>query len=497
MPTRARILLRNSTDRQAKAGTISAQRAPVRALAARLGAGEFVEYIEEAVSGAAPLDERDVLRRLLKEAAPGDLVVAFDLSRLTRSDDWAERYTVLGTLRRHGVRAATVEDGEIDFSTLGGRITAHIRGEIAADERAKIASRMAAGRNEALRQGRLASGCAPYGLAWSRAAGWSLDAARAEVVRDIYRRVLDGQSSRVIAELLQAAGAPPARKRWHWAQVWRIATSTTYRGEFVAREEPRAVIAVPPIVDDLTWHAAQRLLARRQRRGLKHTMHVYLLDEGAGRCGCGAVLGIAWGGSRNARIRYYVCTRKCGARYVRTDEADGRVWAALRARLDDPAALARAIAGEAATSTETREKAEAKGKGAGVEIARLDEAEAALLSRFTAGKITAGGLDAALLRINADRGAAREQQREAAEAIARAGTDRERLAGMAEMLRAALVQADAATEADRRRWCRSVGLTAVVTDGEIAVTMRIASVRGPSWRSAHVSDGGITVEIAA
>jgi DNA invertase Pin-like site-specific DNA recombinase len=113
------------------------QRAPVHALVRVLaGDVEIVEYVERAVSGAAPLDERDVLRALLRDAEPGDLVAAFDLSRLTRSDDWSERYRVLGALRTSHLRPATVEDGEIDLTTLGGRITTHIRGEVAADEAA-------------------------------------------------------------------------------------------------------------------------------------------------------------------------------------------------------------------------------------------------------------------------------------------------------------------------------------------------------------------------
>lgn len=491
---RARLLLRNSTDRQAKAGTIAAQRAPVRALAARLGAADVLEYVEEAVSGAAPLDERDVLRRLLADAAPGDLVAAFDLSRLTRSDDWTERYAVLGTLRRAGVRAATVEDGEIDFNSLGGRITAHIRAEIAADERSKIAARTAAGRAEALRQGRLAAGRAPFGLAWSRAGGWRIDAPAAEVVRDIYQRVLDGQACRVIAAAFEATRTIAPRDRWHGAQVWRIVTSSTYRGEFVAREEPRAVIAVPPIVDADTWHRAQDLLGRRQRRGLRRTLHVYLLDEGAGRCGCGAVVGISWGGNRvGPRRRYYVCSRGCGSRWHEATETDAQVWSVLRAQLADPAAFLRAVAGDVTESTEARDQAARKGKAAAVEIARLEVAEGALLSRFTAGRITARGLDVALGRIGEERAAQEDVQRSAAETVARAGADRGRLSDLVEMLAEQMDKADASTPAERRRWCRAAGVTAVLSDVGTEVTMRVHPVSASPWTSEHVMDGAIVL----
>lgn len=468
---RARILLRNSTDRQARDGTIAAQRGPVRELARRLGATTIVEYIEEAVSGATPLDERDVMRRLLADAQPGDLVCAFDVSRLTRSDDWEDRYRVLGRLRKAGLRAATTDEGEIDFHSLGGRITAHVRGEIAAEERAKILARVTAGKAAAVEQGRKPQGATPYGLHYDRPRrAWSIDEPRAAVVRDIYARLVAGETCAKIAARLRSSSIAPPRRGWGGSSVWRIATSTTYRGEwsFAGR-----TIAVPRIVDEAAWQTVQAGLYSAQRRGLKRTAHVYLLDDGTGRCGyCGRAVQIRWGGLTGQQS-YYVCReRGCGLRWRRTEVADAETWQRIRAALARPDLIEQAMAGARDASADA---AAGEGDAAGFDrqLERLAGVEAAILTRFRRGSISETAMDRELDAIGRERAMLERSAQAAREAAARARASAAELDGLREAVRLIAGELDRADPAERRAIVRELRPDVRLDRDGIRITFRL------------------------
>jgi site-specific DNA recombinase len=499
---RARILLRNSTDRQARAGTIAAQRGPVRQLAARLGATDLIEYVEEAVSGAAPLDERDVLRRLLAEAQPGDLVCAFDMSRLTRSDDWIERYTVFGHLRRAKLKPATVDDGEINLDTIGGRITAHIKGEIADDERKKILARVTAGKVAAVQQGRKPQGATPYGLRYDRTArAWSIDEERAGIVRGIFARLIAGETCATIAARLTSTNAPPIRTEgWTARKVWHLATRSTYRGEW---RFDGAAIAVPAIVDLAAWQEVQARLLASKRRGLRRTQHVYLLDEGHGRCGvdgCGAPLRLHWGG-RTARTPYYVCGRRkaggaCSLPWWRTEEADGLVWQEVTRILARPDLV------EEAVRERGRDETIAAVDVAGFEahLSRLAGVRSVLTAQFRRGRIDEGELDRELDAVDRERrmieqsiAAARTAAERARTTIAEIGTVRAYLVDLREA-------ADAATPEERRMIVRALAPSVTLDADRVRIGFRlhrpepIALVGSTCWRRESHCATDLTVE---
>ena len=468
----ARILLRNSTDRQAKAGTVAAQRAPVRDLAQRLGVTQVVEYVEEAVSGAAPLDERDVLRRLLAEAQRGDLVCAFDLSRLTRSDDWTERYLVLGRLRNAGLRPATVEDGEIDLHTLGGRITAHIRGEVAADERKKILARVTAGKRERAAQGGKPQGTTPYGLKYDKATRiWTIDEVAAAVVRELYRRLLTGETCGQIAIDLEVRRVPALRSgRWTSATVWRLVTRAVYRGEWSFEGR---VIIVPAIVDAATWQLAQAQLLAAGRRGLRRTQHIYLLDEGVGRCGyCGGPVHVKWGG-QGGDTSYYVCPdRRCGLRWRRTAGADDEAWSRIREALYRPDLVEQALQSgrEAAGDAVVGEEDAA---GFARQLARLGEVESAILARFRRGMISESAMDKELHVIGRERTLLEQSATAASEAAARARANASRLDGVREAMRLIASELEAADPAERRVIVRDLQPDIRLTRETMRITFRL------------------------
>ena len=102
---RSATYLRVSSDKQARAGTIDSQRREVPARCEREGWPIVREYVDDGASAATGnLANRPGLLALLRdaEARAFDVVVVYDLDRLTRAD-LLERSLILGTLARAGV----------------------------------------------------------------------------------------------------------------------------------------------------------------------------------------------------------------------------------------------------------------------------------------------------------------------------------------------------------------------------------------------------------
>lgn len=484
---KAHIVLRNSTDRQARAGTVNAQRRPVRELAKRCGASELIEYVEEGISGAAPLDERDVMRKLLAAAKPGDLVCAFDLSRLTRAESMMLRYGVLGFLADAGVKIATVDDGEIDLGTVGGRITLHVKGEMASDERKKIRARLTAGKDNAAREGRKPQGKTPFGLHYDRTTrAWSLAEPEAGIRREIIRRVIAGESTNAIAkDLNRRRVAWPARKGarsgWDARRVWGLATDEVVTGVWKWNGQ---AIPVPPLVDADTFARAQIALRGNQERGRRRTQHVYLLDEGHGRCAlCQSPLHIAWGNT-GADRPYYVCAARradknaCALPWWPVAEADRLVWEQVRQALERPDLIKQAL-------SERAQDGEQDGGAAARDIERgekrlkqLADARAMLIRQATKGNIEEAELDRELARIGRESKLIGQTL-----AAARAAADRARVA-VAEIstlkawLRTVRQEVDRADEAERRAIVRGLAPLVELDERHARIGLKLRSDDG-------------------
>lgn len=484
MPPVARVYLRNSSDRQAKAATIRAQRPDCGALAERLGL-VAVEYVDEGVSGAAPLEERPGLRRLLGELGPGDVVIAFALDRLSRSDDEIERAAVYGAIRRAGARVETVTDGAVDSTTFGGRVLHAIRQEVAAEERRKIGARTAAGKRTAAAAGKKPQGATPFGLRYDRAAGWSLDEPRAAVVRQAFAGVIAGKSCAEVAASLPRPA--PRSSSWGARGVWQLVTRRTYLGEW---HFGGAVIRVPAIVDAGTWQAAQAALLASGRRGLRRTSHVYLCDEGVGRCGeCGGPLRVKWGG-RLSRTSYYLCANACGNGWHRTERIDAEVWQRIQVAL-----LREDLVGAAAASEHAAQEDARLGAGDAAGFARrleqLERHEAAVLARHRRGLVSDGAMDRELGLISAERRMLEQSAAAARAAASRAREDAVSLQGVQEAARLVAKGMGRMEEKERRGWMRELRAE-VLVGPEVRVRFRL--VAGVSCAVGGCSSARTTAE---
>jgi site-specific DNA recombinase len=387
---RTAIYCRVSTDGQERDGTSLETQAEECLRYARVWGWEVVAVERDGASGAEL--ERPGLDRVraLVRGRRVDVVLAHALDRLSRSQNH------VGILDdecgRHGARLEFVTERFED--TPVGRFVRAARAFTDELEREKIRERTIRGKAKRAREGRLAQGNGRgiYGYTYA-ARGMGGDGRRrvhpeqAAVVRRIFAAFVAGDSCHRIAARLTADGVETLqgwargedgelrRIAWHPLSVRRILTNEAYAGRTVYRrtrvevtvdpatgrkrrrvveQDPDARIevpdATPAIIERELWERAQAILADptgRARTG--RAIYPYPLS-GHVRCDAcrTALAGSALsGGPGRARIRYYGCrnrnladrSARCRSRYVRAAELEGRLVAALRRALADPAAI--------------------------------------------------------------------------------------------------------------------------------------------------------------
>lgn len=416
-------------------------------------------YVDDGrTAKAGHLEKRDALARLMADAAAGafDVVAVVDLDRLTRSEDITERGQVIGAFQRAGIRIAIATSGQVlDLSSSMGDLFSGLQAFFAAEENRKRRERTVAGKLRAIADGKKPSGPTPFGYAYDREAGWSIHEDQAAVVREIFRRVANGESCEAIALSLDERAIPrPRTGRWLRERVWQIAIARTYIGQWTADRARGLVVPVPPIVSEATWTAAQRTLTRHRKRGIARAKHVYLLG-GLGICEwCEARVGISTGSgpdSGKRRQTYYVCCQRrrpsrhrdrCLLPFHNAAQLDERLWSVVvdaisRRDLLDGFLASRADAKRKARSTWRDDLAAAE-----TALEKLTRAESAILARFRSGRITEAALDIEL--------AAQAEERARHEARAAAA----RAAGLADVPTGAEIRSLAETIEGVRRLVR-------------------------------------------
>lgn len=370
-------------------------------------AGHYVDDGRSAKAGK--LEARDAFARLLRDAAAGefDVVVIVDLDRLTRSEDITERGQIIGAFQRAHVKIAIAATGQIlDLGSSMGDLLAGLQGYFAAEWGRKHRERISQGKLTAIARGRKPAGPTPYGLAYDRfGAGWSIDESPAAVVREIYARVVRGDTCEAIAGDLTDRGLRrPRGGEWTRERVWQIVKNPVYRGEWRADKAKRLVIPVPRLVDDATWHGAQDAMAAKGRRGPR-TRHVYLLEALAVCELCQARVNIASAGGATRTPARYVCSLRlrprhgcdaCGLPPWKVAVADDRLWGAVSDLITGPEVLERALEMRRAEAAAGEKDWAADLRDFERKLERSRKAEVAILARFRRGVISEASLDAEL-----------------------------------------------------------------------------------------------------
>lgn len=405
--TRAAIYARVSSEKQKETESIKSQLGILPGYVQRQGwelAGVYTDEAKSAKTGQ--LAKRDGWARLIRDAEARlfDVLVVLDISRLTRTNSIEERAQILGPFQRLGIDIFTPSSGRQDLRSFMGEFYATLQAMVSAEDNRKRIEAITAGKLRAIAEGRKPAGPTPFGYSYDRKAGWSIHEEHAQLVREMFRRVVGGESCQAIGDDLASRGLQrPRGGEWSMERVWQLVTSRTYLGAWTADKRKGLTVPVPRIIDDETWYTAQAALARHQRRGLRRTTHVYLLESLAVCALCGGRVHVSSHGPLVPST--YVCRWRrrpargqapCTLPHRRTSEVDERVWNELRVVFERGDILERAVSQRAAEAGADRAAWAGDLQDAHARLARLQAVEEALMARFRRGLISEGAMDAEL-----------------------------------------------------------------------------------------------------
>ena len=385
---RVAIYARVSTAAQEARGTIGSQLALLRERVVREGHELVAEYTDDGLSGAR-LDRPglDALRDAA-EAGYFEGVWCLSADRLARM--YAYQVIVLDELSRHGVTVRFHDTPQIEDDPQA-RLLTQVQGVIAEYERAKIGECYRRGKLWRARAGEVIAWKVPYGYrrlprAGERPAHLEVFEREAAVVRRIFDDyVRKDISMRQIAIGLNRDGirSPTGRAVWGVSTIGRILRNEAYIGrvyynrtETVAPrrqakkgrqvQRPRdqwIAIAVPVILDETLFEAAQRVSRDNSRWNPRLAEPGHWLLRGLVKCGhCGVgVWACRATRCADATARSIGTTTatttipsgpvaniaRCPERNIRADELDTFVFEQVRDTLLRPEVL---LAGEHALS---------------------------------------------------------------------------------------------------------------------------------------------------
>ncbi len=506
---RLALYARVSTDAQEARGTVASQLELLRQAAQAAGDEVIAEFVDEGYSGAR-LD-RPALDRLRDAAAAGliEQVVCLCPDRLARS--YAYQVLVLEELGRFDVSVRFLEGPQLSDDPQA-RLLVQVQGVIAEYERAKIAERYRRGKLHRARSGEVLFWRVPYGYRRSERR-LEVFEAEAEVVRWIFRSyTTGGRSIRQICRDLAERGipSPHGKPLWGHSTVGRLLRNEAYvgtvyynRNETIEGAEPRRgakhtktrsrkrpreewiAIGVPPIVDQASFEAAQRVSRDNSKWNPRGAEPGAWLLRGLVECGhCGVGTNCHKMRGRNGTSHRYCRNhdplraggheRRCPERNIRADELDAFVFEQVRLALLDPHQLA---AGEGAVLAGTLptddELLEAQLAGLERRIERTEGERARLVDAYQAAIIDLPELSrrsTALTQRHAELVAEQQALREQRAELARHNRLRQRLAGFAQRVTAALDELDFE---DRQRLLRLVLEKVTVSGWRIEIHLKI------------------------
>lgn len=322
---------------------------------------EIVAELAEDDRGASGADiDLPQLTKIREMAYDGqfDILIVRELDRLSRS--LPKQLIIEEELDKQGIRIEYVLGNYED--TLEGKLAKNVRAVISEYERLKISERLARGRYNKVREGKVhlhGNERSPYGYRASDD-GTNLvpHEPEAGIVRLMYQWYTVGDedgdtlSMRGIAKRLTDMRVPTwgdihgsTNKKAGYG-VWRSSTireyllSETYAGRWTYGDYE---VEVPALVSTEVWEATQRQLEKNRRFCKRSTKYDYLMRQRA-RHYCGYMMSCVSRRYYTGNLYlYYTCNgfstlpyQECNRRQFRADHVDAAIWEWLREWLADP-----------------------------------------------------------------------------------------------------------------------------------------------------------------
>jgi site-specific DNA recombinase len=315
---------------------------------------------------------RPELDALLNRLLPGDVVIAYALDRVSRSQ--VDTAILIDRIEQAGASLALCQE---DFEhSATGTFLRNARAFVAELEREKIAERTQRGRRARVANGKpIPGGKPPYGYLWTNdeKTRLDLDPDTAPVVRSIFDLALAGGSLRATAKRLDERGilTPYGRSSWTAATVRRILTREMYSSgaatafeilyerkaaggyrQVVRPDHERVRIAnvAPPIVTREEQAAVISRLNANQQFASRNNPNpeATLLRAGIVRCGhCGWAMRVNNPSTPGNSARYCCNTYRkgrCANPVITAAPLDAVVWSKVEEVLRDPQIIAEAVA---------------------------------------------------------------------------------------------------------------------------------------------------------
>jgi len=307
----------------------------------------FVDNDVSAFSGA----HRPDYERMMKAAQEGHFgrIIVWQTSRLWRNR--VERAKAIEALGDRGFVITSVKGPELDLGTSYGRMFAGIAGEFDTGESDVKSERQRRSIMQRAHKGRPGA-VIPYG--WRRVyetdpngkiTGYHdvENPEEANVVREIVRRLLSGESMRAVIDDLNArkVGSPRRHEgvEWSYAGLKFVVLRPTNIGHAVYRGEVVNTSAEwPAILDEDDYARVVALLKNPDRRQHRDGARHHLLTFGIGECGvCGGQLSRRTSPTHTGgRHALYRCNKGCVSRSQ--EHVDALVSAVVIEWLSQPAA---------------------------------------------------------------------------------------------------------------------------------------------------------------
>ncbi|SCL61081.1 recombinase family protein [Micromonospora peucetia] len=291
----------------------------------------------------------------------------FEVSRGSR--DAAEWFAFLDLCRARGVRIwVSTHERVYDLSRRRDWRALADEGVDAADESEKIRERVLSGKRKAAREGK-PSGRLQYGFTRlydekGRFVRQEAHPEQAPVVREMVRRITEGESLTAIArDLNERSLTMPGGAPWAGRFVRQMVLRPSYAGRIVHQGQDVGPASWEPIVDVDQWRKAVALLTRPERRTTTRGTELAHWLTNAVACGtCRTTkLRARTGGTKRPRVTYQ-CDG-CGM-VVSAVALEDFVEKVLLARLGRPdaAALLTRRTDDAATAAAEKELADLRGE---------------------------------------------------------------------------------------------------------------------------------------
>jgi site-specific DNA recombinase len=338
------IYTRVSTEEQVNKGiSLDNQELRGKELAAKLGL-DFKVYSDAGLSGTLPFNKRPALNALIDDIYSKKItsLFVFDLNRLSRGD--IIQVTGLKNIFKGNNVKLYELNGEIDLNDINTDLLTDMRTLINAFYIKQTSATIKSNLEKNVKDGKVTGGpLLNYGYGKDSRKMLIIDEVEADVVRLIYKLALEGNGTKVIANVLNERNIPTKRGNvisgkkmlvrgksktefvWRDAVIYRILTGTIYKGirRYKGNDYPyNENIA---IIDETTFNLIQDQLKNRDQFKNTTNKYEYLLK---GLIDCPVCGGKFYGKKRaNGKDNAYTCNSNrygtnCGNRGISIDYLD-------------------------------------------------------------------------------------------------------------------------------------------------------------------------------